>query len=137
METMRNSGRNDGVVRYRKTMYERKHASILSAAVAEITLCGFQRAAMFNIAADADVSTATLYKHFGGKEDLYFACAEHISAHRGELAANIFVAKAMIGPATADRQYGPKSVKRGMATIDGFISAMQDALQSQTDEVAA
>jgi len=137
METKRNSGRNVGVVRYRKTMYERKHASILSAAVAEITLCGFQRAAMVNIAADADVSTATLYKHFVSKEDLYFECAEHISEQQGELAANIFVAKAMIGPATSDRQYGPESVKRGMAVIDGFVTTLQNALQAQTDEVAA
>jgi TetR/AcrR family transcriptional regulator of autoinduction and epiphytic fitness len=52
-----------------------KRTSILAAALAHFLKHGYRGAAMAGIARDADVSTATLYKHFASKEDLFVAVA--------------------------------------------------------------
>ncbi|KAB7739409.1 TetR family transcriptional regulator [Parvibaculum sedimenti] len=62
-----------GLEDYRRNVSEAKHASILQAGRAVFLRDGFSRAAVAEIARDADVSTATLYKHFASKEDLFAA----------------------------------------------------------------
>ena len=62
-----------GLDDYRRNVSEAKHASILKAGRAVFLRDGFSRAAVAEIARDADVSTATLYKHFASKEDLFAA----------------------------------------------------------------
>jgi TetR/AcrR family transcriptional regulator of autoinduction and epiphytic fitness len=62
-----------GLENYRRTVSEAKRASILKAARESFLKNGFSRAAMAEIARVADVSTATLYKHFSSKEELFEA----------------------------------------------------------------
>ena len=62
-----------GLENYRRSVSEAKRASILKAAHESFLKNGFSRAAMADIAKVADVSTATLYKHFASKEDLFEA----------------------------------------------------------------
>ena len=65
-----------GLESYRRKVSESKRRSILTAARSEFQGNGFTHAAMAEIARKADVSTATLYKHFGSKEDLFAAIVE-------------------------------------------------------------
>lgn len=65
-----------GLESYRRRVSEQKRKSIMEAARAEFQGCGFTHAAMAEIARKADVSTATLYKHFGSKEELFNAVIE-------------------------------------------------------------
>lgn len=58
---------------YRRSVSDAKHASILKVALIRFLKDGFSKAAMADIAREADVSTATLYKHFGSKEELFVA----------------------------------------------------------------
>lgn len=77
-----------GLASYRKTVSETKRAAILKAARENFLKDGFSRAAMAEIAKDADVSTATLYKHFASKDAL-FAAVVHESY--GAVEASLFV----------------------------------------------
>ncbi|MGF1456230.1 MAG: TetR/AcrR family transcriptional regulator [Alphaproteobacteria bacterium] len=56
-----------------------KRAAILAAAMARFRREGFTRAAMEDVARDAQVSTATLYRHFASKAALFEAvCAQSV-----------------------------------------------------------
>ncbi|MBG53678.1 MAG: TetR/AcrR family transcriptional regulator [Alphaproteobacteria bacterium] len=65
-----------GLEGYRRRVSEAKRKSIMDAARAEFQDSGFTHAAMAEIARKADVSTATLYKHFGSKEELFSAVVD-------------------------------------------------------------
>lgn len=65
-----------GLESYRRRVSESKRKSIMEAAGAEFQGNGFTHAAMAEIARKADVSTATLYKHFGSKEELFSSIVE-------------------------------------------------------------
>ncbi len=56
---------------YRDSVARAKHAAILEAARVQFLEHGFTRSGMTDIARRADVSTATLYKHFRSKEILF------------------------------------------------------------------
>ena len=56
---------------YRAHIHQEKHAAILSAAFDVFASQGFAGAGMAEIARNADVSTATLYKHFASKDELF------------------------------------------------------------------
>ncbi|HEY4345606.1 MAG TPA: TetR/AcrR family transcriptional regulator [Parvibaculum sp.] len=76
-----------GLEKYRRTIVDNKRAAILKAARRIFLKCGYTRAGMTEIAGDADVSTATLYKHFGSKEELFAAVVtEAARFHRQEFA---------------------------------------------------
>lgn len=60
-----------GLEKYRQSVKESKRASILSAGRENFLKNGYNRAAVADIAREADVSTATLYKHFSSKEILF------------------------------------------------------------------
>jgi TetR/AcrR family transcriptional regulator of autoinduction and epiphytic fitness len=62
-----------GLENYRKSVSESKRAAILRAGRENFLKHGYSRAAMAEIAREADVSTATLYKHFASKEELFAA----------------------------------------------------------------
>jgi TetR/AcrR family transcriptional regulator of autoinduction and epiphytic fitness len=62
-----------GLEHYRRTISESKRASILKAGRENFLRNGYSRAAVAEIAREADVSTATLYKHFSSKEELFAA----------------------------------------------------------------
>lgn len=65
-----------------------KRCAILKAAMARFRRDGYARAAMEDIARDAQVSTATLYRHFSSKAALFDAvCARSVEALEAELPA--------------------------------------------------
>jgi TetR/AcrR family transcriptional regulator, regulator of autoinduction and epiphytic fitness len=72
-----------GLESYRRKVSESKRRSIMHAARAEFQDNGFTHAAMAEIARKADVSTATLYKHFGSKEELFAAVVEESYSNIG------------------------------------------------------
>ncbi|MEQ8269111.1 MAG: TetR/AcrR family transcriptional regulator [Parvibaculum sp.] len=69
-------GESLGLEDYRRSVSETKRAAILKAARRNFLIGGYSKAAMAEIARDADVSTATLYKHFSSKETLFRAVIE-------------------------------------------------------------
>ncbi len=62
-----------GLENYRRSVSDAKCAAILKAGRDNFLRDGYSRAAVAEIARDADVSTATLYKHFTSKEELFAA----------------------------------------------------------------
>lgn len=73
---------------YRQAVSAAKQADIVKAALAHFLKRGFTRAGMVDIARDADVSTATLYKHCTSKEDLFATvCVEAARAVDDEFAS--------------------------------------------------
>lgn len=66
---------------YRGTVAKAKRQAILKAARAQFLKNGYTRTGMTDIACDADVSTATLYKHFRSKEILFTEIVEQTSDH--------------------------------------------------------
>lgn len=59
-----------GLEKYRKAVAASKHKSILDAAETLFAQHGYHNTGMKDISILADVSTATLYKHFDSKEEL-------------------------------------------------------------------
>ncbi len=66
---------------YRSAVVKAKRQAILTAARVQFLKCGYTHAGMTDIACDADVSTATLYKHFRSKEILFAEIVEQASDH--------------------------------------------------------
>ncbi len=64
---------------YRNAVIRTKRAAILRAARAQFLRNGFSHTGMTDIAYDADVSTATLYKHFRSKDILFAEIVEDAS----------------------------------------------------------
>ena len=62
-----------GLENYRRSVSASKHASILRAGRDVFLRDGYSRSSVAEIARDAEVSTATLYKHFRSKEELFDA----------------------------------------------------------------
>ncbi|NET10372.1 MAG: TetR/AcrR family transcriptional regulator [Symploca sp. SIO2B6] len=56
---------------YRKTIAEQKRQSVLDAAVKHFLAIGYERTTLEMVAKEATVSTATVYKHFSTKRDLF------------------------------------------------------------------
>lgn len=77
-----------GLASYRRSVIKSKRAAILKAARENFLESGFSRVAMAMIARDADVSTATLYKHFASKDALFAAVVRE--AH-SETEANMHI----------------------------------------------
>ncbi len=59
---------------------------IISSAVIDFSLYGFDKARMEDIAIDADVSKGTLYLYFKSKEDWFYAiCHNNVKKLKGQL----------------------------------------------------
>lgn len=69
------------------TQYKAKTRDrIISSAVINFSLNGFDKARMEDIAIDADVSKGTLYLYFKSKEDLFYAiCQNNVKKLKGQL----------------------------------------------------
>lgn len=68
---------------YRSTIRNEKRQAILKASLVVFLSQGYQGAGMAEIARQADVSTATLYKHFSSKDELFGAMVEmHVEAYQ-------------------------------------------------------
>lgn len=73
-----------GLDTHRRNVSDRKRAAILEAALDNFLRNGFSRAGMADIAREADVSTATLYKHFDSKEALFAAVIKQAAQGVGD-----------------------------------------------------
>lgn len=73
----------------KKTVSETKQASVLDAALEHFLKHGYTRAAMADIARDADVSTATLYKYYASKEELFTEVARKAAQAVREMVSEI------------------------------------------------
>lgn len=69
-------GESRGLHAWRVALQERSHKAILVATHDQFTTHGFQNASVIDIAKNAPVSTATIYKHFPSKEALVAAVIE-------------------------------------------------------------
>ena len=75
-----------GLETHRRKVSAQKRNSILKAARANFLTNGYSRAGMAEIAREADVSTATLYKHFASKEALFTAVVKESARSTGDYA---------------------------------------------------
>lgn len=73
-----------GLHSHRKKVSERKRTAIIEAAKREFLTHGYAHAGMAEIASEADVSTATLYKHFESKEVLFTAIVKQVAQETGD-----------------------------------------------------
>ncbi len=73
-----------GLEQYRQSVKESKRASILAASRENFLKNGYNRATVADIAREADVSTATLYKHFASKEILFATVVRNACADIGD-----------------------------------------------------
>lgn len=73
-----------GLENHRRKISALKHSAIVDAARKNFLTHGFTGAGMAEIARDADVSTATLYKHFASKEELFVAVVKHAAEGTGD-----------------------------------------------------
>ncbi len=141
---------------FRQNRSAAKRVAILNAALALFRRDGFSRAVMEDIAREAEVSTATLYRHFSSKEALFEAVAldslaamEPVLQQTGGAPAErlrdlarayalllarpetrgvirMLIAETGAGGALAERFYG--SVKTRV--IGAFVSALEAAAEA-------
>ena len=78
-----------GLESHRRKVSAQKQAAILRAAQDNFLKNGYSRAGMAEIARDADVSTATLYKHFASKEALFRAVVKNVASMTGDYSSSI------------------------------------------------
>lgn len=78
-----------GIESHRRKISDEKHAAIIRAAQESFLTQGYTRAGMADIARDADVSTATLYKHFSSKEELFAAVVKQVARETVDYATMI------------------------------------------------
>lgn len=74
---------------YRQSVSASKRAAILKAGRESFLANGYSGTAVADIARNADVSTATLYKHFASKEDLFAAVVRDAYGYRDGEYANL------------------------------------------------
>lgn len=78
-----------GLESYRRSISEGKRAAILIAGRENFMKNGYSRTAVADIARDADVSTATLYKHFSSKEELFITVVREACSDLGNEFSNM------------------------------------------------
>ncbi|MGB0844959.1 MAG: TetR/AcrR family transcriptional regulator [Alphaproteobacteria bacterium] len=66
------------IEQYRQNLSQSKRNAIIQAAIETFLDKGFESAGMAKIAKVAEVSTATLYKHFSSKEELFYAITDRL-----------------------------------------------------------
>ena len=98
---------------------DRKHASIVDAAVQEFQARGYYAPSMNAIAAAANVSKRTLYNHFDSKETLFEAIIESLERASAELSVCTF---------DADRDLTEQLVELANVEIEFLTSPSVQAL---------
>jgi TetR/AcrR family transcriptional regulator of autoinduction and epiphytic fitness len=78
-----------GLDTHRRKISNQKRADILRSAKKHFLKFGYTSAGMADIARDADVSTATLYKHFSSKEELFAAIVREVAVPTGDYSGAI------------------------------------------------
>ncbi|MBA3284447.1 MAG: TetR/AcrR family transcriptional regulator [Nitrosopumilus sp.] len=93
---------------------------IISSAVINFSLSGFDKTRMEDIAIDADVSKGTLYLYFKSKDDLFYAiCQNNLNKLKGQL-------DALFGQSKGDLLY----------SAEKFYDSFQDMVKDGEQKIA-
>ena len=103
-------------------------ARLLDIAVREFGLKGLEGATTRGIAAAADTAMSSITYHYGGKEGLYLAAADHIAEEMASVMAPTLIAERGIG---ADDPAGAR------AAIHRILDRFVDKMAGETDADSA
>ena len=92
---------------------------LIETAIREFGLLGFDGASTRDIARASDTAMSSITYHFGGKEGLYLACADHIAARIAERHASAI--ELASDAAALDRK---TAIERCLIIVDGFAQTM-------------
>ena len=103
---------------------ERRQA-LIAAALRVFSERSYARATTAEIAREARISEPILYRHFGSKKELYFACLDDAwTGLRDSLRASVDE----LGPVEAWRELGPTTMKRLKAVVPNlWMQAVTEA----------
>jgi len=96
--------------------------ALLESAIDHFGRCGFEGAATRAIAADCGTAMSSITYHFGGKEGLYLAVAEHIAAQLAEHHRDALEAIAVTPVKTRE-----DAIERLVAVLDALAATMLGA----------
>lgn len=116
-----------GLEKYRHEVRTAKRKSIIDTAVLHFAKFGYQGTMVAGIAEDANVSSATLYKHYASKQKLFFAAVEHVEDLHNPDAADALVMKGIVGPQHEYLDGAPACVWRGIDRYNDFLKTVQAA----------
>jgi AcrR family transcriptional regulator len=103
---------------------ERRQA-IVAAALRVFSEGSYAGATTAQIAREAGISEPILYRHFGSKKELYFAC---LDAAWGELRDSLQAKMDEVGPVEAWRELGPSTMRRLNAVVPNlWMQAITEA----------
>jgi TetR/AcrR family transcriptional regulator len=103
---------------------ERREA-IVAAALRVFSEGSYAGATTAQIAREAGISEPILYRHFGSKKELYFAC---LDAVWGELRDSLRAKMDELGPIDAWRELGPSTMRRLKAVVPNlWMQAITEA----------
>jgi AcrR family transcriptional regulator len=102
-----------------------RRQAILAAALRVFSEGSYAGATTAEIAREAGISEPILYRHFGSKKDLYFACLDEAwSGLRDSLQAKMDE----VGPVDAWRELGPSTMRRLKAVVPNlWMQAVTEA----------
>ena len=117
-ETPKNPAPQHGLQKYRKAVRAEKNKAILDAAETLFARQGFYNTSIVELCRIADVSTATLYKHFQSKEQL----AQEV-IHRAEKESPQIADQTMISMLINNQSFVPKRLG-ALTTAEGVTSVV-------------
>lgn len=94
---------------------------LLDVAIDHFGRFGFDGAATRLMAREADTAMSSITYHFGGKQGLYLACAEHIGHQIAERLAPLF--EAIGDPGAHNREQAAEAL---LSIVGGFVPMMID-----------
>jgi len=102
-----------------------RRAAIVAAALRVFSEGSYAGATTAQIAREAGISEPILYRHFGSKKELYFACLDTVW---GELRDSLRVKMDELGPIDAWRELGPSTMRRLKAVVPNlWMQAITEA----------
>ena len=103
----------------------KRRAAIVAAALRVFSEGSYAGATTAQIAREAGISEPILYRHFGSKKELYFACLDTVW---GELRDSLRAKMDELGPIDAWRELGPSTMRRLKAVVPNlWMQAITEA----------
>jgi AcrR family transcriptional regulator len=93
-------------------------ARLISAAIEVFSRVGYEAASTRELANQAEANLSAIAYHFGGKQDLYLAAAQHIAEHAAELVKPLI--------ARLSDPSGGSAESRLEEAVEGFLRVMLD-----------
>ena len=123
-DTPKNPAPQHGLQKYRKALRAAKNKDILDAAETLFARQGFYNTGMADLCRVADVSTATLYKHFQSKEQL----AQEV-IHRAEKESPQIADQIMVSMLINNQSFVPKRLG-ALTTAEGVTSVVFERVKN-------